>query len=180
MLYCNTVTVVATPRAGAGLGAQALGWACRRWAGAQAGAGCRHGRWGVREARGQAGKRAGARRASVLGRAGRACRGAQGARHERQARGRASGDTAMLAYDTAEGLVATRPRLLRHGASACNARGYARPRRGLGAGWVCWLGQLGQVGAPCTWLSSNSVFGPGSTRYFPESLNEHCSLQNNF
>ena len=30
MLYCNTVTVAATRRAGAGLGAQALGWACRR------------------------------------------------------------------------------------------------------------------------------------------------------
>ena len=25
----------------------------------------------------------------------------------------------------------------------CCARGHARPRRGLGAGWVCWLGQLG-------------------------------------
>ena len=86
-------------------------------------------------------------------------------------------DTAMLACDTAEGPAATRPRLLRHGASA---RGHARPRRGLGAWWVCWLGQLDQVGAPCTWLSSYSVFRPGSTRYFPESLNEHCSLQNNF
>ena len=38
MLYCNTATVVATRRAGAGLGARALGRACKRWAGAQAGA----------------------------------------------------------------------------------------------------------------------------------------------
>ena len=82
---------------------------------------------------------------------------------------RVRGDTAMLACDTAEGL-------LRHGASARSARGHARPGRGLGVGWVCWLGQLGQVGALCTWLSFDSVFGPGSTRYFPESLNEHCSL----
>ena len=52
-------------------------------------------------------------------------RGARGARHERQARGRASGDTA-------EGL-------LRHGASARSTRSHARPGRGL----VRWLGQLG-------------------------------------
>ena len=50
-LYCNR----------GGLGAQALGWACRRWAGAQAGAGRRRGRWGVCEARGRAGEHAGAR-----------------------------------------------------------------------------------------------------------------------
>ena len=52
-------------------------------------------------------------------------RGARGARHELQASGRVSGDTA-------EGL-------LRHGASARSARGLARPGRGL----VRWLGQLG-------------------------------------
>ena len=63
-------------------------------------------------------------------------RGAQGERHERQARRRTRGYTAMLACDTAEGL-------LRHGASARSARGHARPGRGLGAGWVCWLGQVG-------------------------------------
>ena len=71
--------------------------------------------------------RAGALQAD--GRAGRAAgarsRGARGALHERQARGRASGDTAKG--------------LLRHGASARSARGRARPERGL----VRWLGQLG-------------------------------------
>ena len=39
------------------------------------------------------------------------------------------------------------------------------------AGWASWA----SFGAQCTWLSSDSVFGPGSTRYFPESSNEHCS-----
>ena len=33
----------------------------------------------------------------------------------------------------------------------------ARPVR---AGWACWLGQLGQVGALYTWFSSDSVFDP--------------------
>ena len=109
--------------------------------------------------------RAGALQAN--GCAGRAAgvrgKGLRGSRQKRQARGRASGDTAMLACDTAEGLAATRPLLLLHGASAC---GHARPRRGLGAGWGCWLGQLGQVGALCTWLSSDSVFGLGLTQYY--------------
>ena len=40
------------------------------------------------------------------------------------------------------------------------------------AGWASWA----SFGAQCTWLSSDSVFGPGSTRYFPKSPNEHCSL----
>ena len=62
MLYCNTVTVAATRCAGAGLGAQALGWACRFWAGEQAGARRRRGRWAMRGASGRAGAgRAGAR-----------------------------------------------------------------------------------------------------------------------
>ena len=47
MLYCNTVTVAATQRAGAGLGAQALGWACRRAGGRRARAERRLGRWGT-------------------------------------------------------------------------------------------------------------------------------------
>ena len=55
----------------------------------------------------------------------------------------------------------------------------ARGTAGLGvawaldgcAGWASWA----SFGALCTWLSSDSVFGPGSTRYFPESPNEHCS-----
>ena len=56
----------------------------------------------------------------------------------------------------------------------------ARGTAGLGvawaldgcAGWASWA----SFGALCTWLSSGSIFGPGSTRYFPESPNEHCSL----
>ena len=43
------------------------------------------------------------------------------------------------------------------------ARGGGVPVR---TGWACWLGQLGQVGAQCTWLSSNSVFGTILTQYY--------------
>ena len=39
-------------------------------------------------------------------------------------------------------------------------------------GWASWA----SFGAQCTWLSSDSVFGPDSTRYFPESPTEQCSL----
>ena len=57
------------------------------------------------------------------------------------------------------------------------ARGAGRGARGLSArgarpGRACVLrlgvlaGQLGQVCALCTWLSSDSVFGPGSTQYY--------------
>ena len=81
-------------------------------------------RAGALQADRRAGRAAGARGP----RQGRGARG-RGARHERQARWRESGDTAMLAYDTAEGPTATRPRLLRHGASA---RGHARPGRWVG------------------------------------------------
>ena len=122
-----------------------------------------HGRWACTGA-GRAGAgRWGVARAGALHtdeRAGHAA-GARGARGRSSKR--ASGDIAMLACNTAEGPAATRPRLLRHVASV---RGHARPRRGLGAGWAYWLGQLGQVGALCTWLSSDSVFGPGSTQYY--------------
>ena len=91
--------------------------------------------------------RAGALQAD--GRAGRTAEAAGALESERE-----SGDTTMLACDTEEGPAATRPRLLRHGASARSARAHARP------GLACWLGQLGQVGALCTWLSSGLVFGP--------------------
>ena len=43
------------------------------------------------------------------------------------------------------------------------------------SGWACWLGQLGQVGALYTWLSSDSVFDPVLLSTIRESLNEHCS-----
>ena len=179
-LYCDTVPSQATIRPG---GAQAVG-AGVHWARSRR----RRGRWGTlgaQQALGLAGRQARGRwaswrwrvaRAGALqagGRAGRAAgargasgKGARGARQERQALGRAGGDTTMLECDTAEGPAATRPQLLRHGASARSARGHARPGRDLGAGWAYWLGQLGQVGALCTWLSSDSVFGPGSTQYY--------------
>ena len=54
------------------------------------------------------------------------------------------------------------------------ARG-VRPGRACARRLGVLASQLGQVGAQCTWLSSDSVFWPGLTRYFPESLNEHCS-----
>ena len=83
MLYCNTVTVAATRRAGAGLGAQALGWACRRARRRQS-AGARGSRRGAQVGRrwgAQAGMRGRARRASgTAGRARRAGSWAAGAR----------------------------------------------------------------------------------------------------
>ena len=186
-LYCNTIVTETGLRAekdgvaiqklyceeqwqrqGAGLGIRR---SQGRWGAGRAcwGAGACSGRWGVRQ---------GARADALAWQGQEHYRqtDARGARHERQARGCESDDRAMLAYDTAEGPAATRPRLLRHGASVLSAHGHARPGLSLGAGWVGWLGQLGQVGALCTWLNSDSVFGPGSTPYFPESLNEHCSL----
>ena len=58
------------------------------------------------------------------------------------------------------GCAATRP-----GGSAMT-----RPRaRGLCA-------QAGPAGPGWGFVHSDSVFGPGSARYFPESPNEHCSL----
>ena len=180
MLYCNTATIAATWREGAG-GARAGRPGSRQ---AQAGrAQAAGGRWAQaharasgRQARGARGKaRQGVERAGALkadGRAGYAV----GARGARDMSGRRTGARAAARPCW----PATRPRGgLRHGHGCCDTApvpGHARPGRGLGAGGVCWLGQLGQVGALYTWLSSDSVFGPGSTRYFPESLNEHCSL----
>ena len=50
------------------------------------------------------------------------------------------------------------------------AAGGTRSRRGVRgaqstAGWAAWEHRLGQVGALCTWLSSNSVFDPVLTQY---------------
>ena len=84
MLYCNTVTVAPTRRAGAGLGTRALGRAFRRWAGAQAGSGrgqsvggqARSRRWGAQQAlSAQRAHAAGASRARRSGRAGSWARG---------------------------------------------------------------------------------------------------------
>ena len=113
-LYCDIVPSQATIRPG---GAQAVG-AGAHWARSRSRAMGRvglqvrwrwaSGRWSVARAGALHGRTRGAR-----SRSGR----------------RAGGDTAMLACDTAEGLAATRPRLLRHGASA-------RCARGLGVAWV--------------------------------------------
>ena len=109
--------------------------------------------------------------------------GAAGARAQRQAElaaGWASGNSAQ----GARGAQATGGRRAgRHGLGAQGRAagrtvraGHGRPGRGLGAGWVADWASWASFGALCTWLSSGSVFGPGSTRYFPESPNEHCSL----
>ena len=46
----------------------------------------------------------------------------------------------------------------------------ARGTAGLGVAWALdGCAGWASFGALCTWLSSGSVFGPGSTRYFPES-----------
>ena len=102
----------------------------------------------------------GARQAGARGRGAAAARKARGARRQPAAGARAG--TAWASRGARLG--------------AWCARGMA----GLGvawaldgcAGWASWV----SFGALCTWLSSGSVFGPGSTRYFPESPNEHCSL----
>ena len=55
--------------------------------------------------------------------------------------------------------------------------GHGWPGRGLGAGWVKKAGPAGPVLVHC---APGSVlarfFDPVSTRYFPKSPNEHCSL----
>ena len=121
----------------------------------------------------QGGRRAGAGRVGAGAWHRQACCRLADARGAWQ--GRAGGETTMLACYTAEGPAATRPRLLRHGTSARCACDHAWSGRGLGARWVCWLGQLGQVSALSTWLSSDSVFGPVRLSTILESLNEHCS-----
>ena len=96
-------------------------------------------------------------------------RGKQGARQAGRARGRqVRGSSAQATGGRSAG---------RHGVGARLGARSARGTAGLGVAWVLdgctgWA----SFGALCTWLSSGSVFGPGSTRYFPESPNEHCSL----
>ena len=153
-LYCNTVTVPTTQPSwaldralgarmgvlGAQAGAEATG--ARARAGVRARAGARA--WADAQAAGAQG-RAERRRAQGVG-------GAQAGRrqHVRQAQQAQAGHR--------------RGRRRRHAGREAWARG-----RGLGvpvrAGWACWLGQLGQVGAQCTWLNSDSVFGTSLTQY---------------
>ena len=132
MLFCNTVTVAATRRAGAGLGAQALGWACRRWVGAQ-GAGRALGRTAAGGARRWAGTRA-PKQARADGRAGRAARqGARGAQAAgRQARARQGAGSAR------QGTAGARP-----------------------GSWACGLGMRASQGCALR-LVFNPVFRLGS------------------
>ena len=126
LLHCRQLGRLGRTGVGARHAGRAGGWA-RRALGAQGKRALSSGRAGA--GRWVSGRRALGRvtRRRTTGGRTRGARGARGrgARHERQARGCASGDTA-------EGL-------LRHGASARSARGHARPGRGL----VRWLGQLG-------------------------------------
>ena len=105
-----------------------VGWA-RRWARQQA------------RALGRAG-RAGRRRGAELGVSGalgwRAWGARQGARQAWLSVGRARCSSALGAQATGG------RRAGRHGVGAQGRAGHGRPGRGLGAGWVCRLGQLGQ------------------------------------
>ena len=165
-------------------------WACWRWAWVQA--------WARRP--GAAGRacwacRARAQQEGVRGRAGGRCRlasagvqrqaeraagwasgsSAQGARQAgRAAAGRAgragrAGDGRQARGQAWRGLVGARG--LAQGARVARPA-WAWPGHWRVADWASWA----SFGALCTLLSSGSVFGPGSTRYFPESPNEHCSL----
>ena len=125
----------------------------------------------------------------VLGKAaGRACagqalgvRGARrrtcvGARARAQVGARARGALAGARQgERARGLGRQR-RAGRAGARGGRAAGAGKGARGgrlggLGAAWACSWARLG------VWCTSLN-FWPGLTRYFPESLNEHCSSRN--
>ena len=101
--------------------------------------------WQALGVRGRAGGRCRQLGAQVRGAAGaRACgadgaRGRQGSRAAGAQGGRRAGARDMRGRAHGRG-AAGRAELAGH--RRC-ARGHARPGRGLGAGWVCWLGQLG-------------------------------------
>ena len=141
------------------LGARVLGErACgRRWAcvGARVGAAgsWTRGRRAQRQAERAAGGARGRRSARQAGRAA-AARRARGARRQRAA---SAGRHGVGAQGRAAGRT--------------ERAGHGRPGRWMGA-QASWA----SFGALCTWLNSGSVFGPGSTLYFLESPNEHCSL----
>ena len=160
------------------LGAGALGWALGERRAAGAGRAWARGR--ALQARGRAGGRC--RRAGAGSSGRRSARQAGLAEAARMARGRL-GERQQGAQG-ARGAQATGGRRAgRHGvgvqgraAGRTVRAGHGRPGRGLGAGRVADWASWASFGALCTWLSSGSVFGPGSTRYFSESPNEHCSL----
>ena len=122
----------------------------------------REGVWqalGVRGRALQAARRVGAAGARACGADGGRAAGARA--RGACAAGRAAG--ALLGARSSRGTGAVR--------AAMHGLGVAWALDGC-AGWASWA----SFGAQCTWLSSDSVFGPGSTRYFPESPNEHYSL----
>ena len=82
---------------------------------------------------------AGAQACGVDGARGRQGARVAGAQDGRCAGGRRSGVRGMRGRARGRD-AAGRAELAGH--KRC-ARGHARPGRGLGAGWVCWLGQLG-------------------------------------
>ena len=103
--------------------------------------------------------------------------GARGA-CRRQAAG--AGGTGVLALgergragqaiaDPRQGAAVARGAPRQRAAGARAGTAWASGAHGLGvpvrAGWECWLGQLGQFGAQCTWLSFDSVFGTIMTQY---------------
>ena len=182
-LYCNTTIVlqvgswaecVAIGRNCIATGGWALGAgrATRRWAGVRVALGRARGRQGARQAWRAAGRaygRQGVRQGRSAGRAcGRGARqaGALGRQGSRQGRGSSA--------QGARGSQATGDRRAgKHGvgalglaAGSTERAGHGRPRRGLGAGWVRRLGQLGQFWCSVHlaqfwlsfWIRFNSVF----------------------
>ena len=102
--------------------------------------------------------------------------GVRGAQQARRRLGeRALGGTAQAGR--AQGVQATGGRWAQ--AHAEGERQQAQASGELGARGQCAPGcaQLGQVGVLCT---LTQFFGPIGLSTVPESLNEHCSLQNNF
>ena len=117
-------------------------------------------------------------RAGALGRR-RACWGARGECVGRAGGSWALGERARCRHARRAGRAAgSRAAGGRWAGAQLGAR-CARGTAGLGVAWAldgCAGWARYSFGALCTWLSSGSIFRPGSTRYFPESPNEHCSL----
>ena len=128
------------------------------------------GRWARRAGRAGraagAGVGAGARRARAQARGaherGTAATGGANGRAGLQGRASCAATRQPCATTRPGGSATTRPD---PPTTRLHTRGHALPRCGLGAGWACWLGQLSQFGALCTWLSSDSIFRPGLTQY---------------
>ena len=95
----------------------------------------------------------------MLGKGAAAARKARGALRQRAAGARAGTAWAGRHGVGAQGRAAGRTVRAGHG----------RPGRWMGA-------QAGPAGPVLVHCAPGSVFGPGSTQYFPESPNEHCSL----